>query len=118
MTLNELWQDLIALIPVAGFAAAVVAAVVYVRYKGTIDALKDTVETYEKLAEGRKEESAQLRQEIADLEKKVSSLEQEMRGQAIAFEKLTEKFVDSLKYGVCIYSESCENFQSPSRSVK
>ena len=114
------WSDVLevigALIPIAAFAAAIVAAVVYVRYKGTVDALKETVDTYERLAGGYKKEAESLRCEIAELKDKVGAMETEMKTQAMAFEKLTEKFVDSLKYGACIYSESCENFKSPSRS--
>ena len=118
MTLTDFWQDLMALIPIAGFAAAIVAAVVYVRYKGTVEALKETVNTYERLADGYKREGVELREEIEELKKKVIGMELELKGQALAFEKLTERFVDSLKYGVCVYSETCNNFKSPSRVNK
>ena len=118
MTLNELWQNIMALIPIAGFVAAIVAAVVYVRYKGTVDALKETIATYERLAAGYRQESETLRCEIQELNKKVSDLELELKGQALAFEKLTERFVDSLKYGVCIHSDTCSDYRSPNRRVE
>jgi len=116
MTLSDFWADIMALIPIAGFAAAIVAAVVYVRYKGTVDAMKETIATYERLAAGYKEESESLRFEVTELRDKVQHMEAELKAQAMAFEKLTEKFLDSLKFGSCIYSESCKDFKSPGRN--
>lgn len=118
MSWTEVLEVMGALIPVAGFAAAIVASIVYIRYKGTIEALKETVNTYERLAGGYKEEAETLRCEIKELKEKVEGMEKEMTSQAMAFEKLTEKFIDSLKYGACIYSQSCDNFKSPSRVGK
>lgn len=115
MTATSFWQTLSAIVPLIGMAVAIVAAVIYIRYRGNLDAKNETITTYERLAEGRKEEAEELRREVKALEEKVSGLELELHAQGIAFEKLMNKFLEISRYGTCVYSDTCADFRQPSK---
>jgi len=97
MDLTSILQIISALIPIVGFSAAVVAAITYVRYKGTIDALKETAETYQRLANGYKEETEELKQEVMALKTQVEALQVEIAAQSLAFERVVANFTAILK---------------------
>lgn len=64
-----------AIISIGLFAAAVVGVVVFARYKGTISALQETVNTYADLNEALKIERTEMKTRLDDYEVRITELE-------------------------------------------
>lgn len=116
MTWDQFTQALTAVIPIASFVAMVVSVLIFVKYKGTIDALNSAVETYRSLAEGYKEQVDQLKAkqdelviEIQELKSLVSVQKEAMR---IAIDEILEAFS---RKGACRKADICHDFEADRR---
>lgn len=114
MTITQFLDVIALVIPIVGFIAAGVAMIIFVKYKGTIDALREAANTYETLAASYKETNEALQQQILDLKKQVDELQKTIEVQKTALQiALDETFASLRRYGVCLKSDECISFDPP-----
>lgn len=91
MTIHEVLSALTASIPVVLFLSIVVAMVLFVKYKGTIDALRDAASTYEQVASAYKEQVEQLKNDIDALNEQIDELKRTVVVQREAIDLAAER---------------------------
>lgn len=94
MTINQVLEALSVAVGLIFAASAVVSVVLFAKYKGTIDALKEAVNSYQSVAEARAEEILELKKEIVNQNARIESLERKL---IVANEAVAVAVAESLK---------------------
>lgn len=109
--LQQIFAFIGAAIPIGSFGALAWAVFLYVKNKGTIEALKEAASTYKTLAEAKTKE-VELLEEIAvkreaEMVELKALIEIQKTGLTMAIDELTKSFI---KNGVCARANSCNDF--------
>ena len=119
---GTLLNIILAVFGVAGVLAAMISVAVFAKTAGTIQALKDTAETYKGLYEAEREKSEQhaaenaaLRNKLIEMDERIKSLEtkQEARKE-IDDEWVSRLFLAAMQGGICEVPE-CPKRVTPDR---
>jgi len=100
-------------IPVIVFVALAVSVFLFVKNKGTMDALNSAVETYRSLAEGYKDTVEQLEDKHDRLEAEIRELKQTMAVQKEAMGMAVDELIAGFtRSGFCAKAKTCRQFSS------
>lgn len=91
MNIHEVLEALTASIPIVLFLSVIVGMVLFVKYKGTIDALRDAANTYEQVAAAYKEQVEQLKDEVDALNAQIAELKRVVDVQREAIDLAAER---------------------------
>lgn len=109
MTIVKITQYVGMAIPLISFGALVVSIIIFVKYKGTIDALKDAAETYRTLANSYKEQIGDLSSRLESCEGEVKKLEAHVVNQKLAIQiAIDETIAGFHRAGYCENAADCK----------
>jgi cell division protein FtsB len=94
LTWGEFVKWVSTMIPIATFAALFVTVTLFVKNKGTIDALKETTATYKSLSESKEAEVKQLEKKQVQLKEEIEALTKECETQRGAVKVAVDELID------------------------
>lgn len=97
MTPAEITQYIAMAIPVVTFAAFAVSVFLFVKNKGTIDALKEATETYKTLAEAYEKKIDDLQQQLDLCAKEINRLRVALEAEHQAMEMAINELIAGFK---------------------
>ena len=98
-TLDLVLSILAVAAPIITISGLLAGTIIFVRYRGTMDALRQAAETYERLANARAEEIDDLRCKIEELSDKVRELTISLRERDAAIALIRREIVDAIREG-------------------
>lgn len=96
------------IIPLASFLSLALALALFVKNKANVDALKESVETFRKLADAYKCEVDKLNQEVSSQRLEIERLKGMIEAERLATRRSVDEIIAGFKrYGYCPYSAEC-----------
>lgn len=96
------------MIPLASFLSLALALALFVKNKANVDALKESVETFRKLADAYKCEVDKLNQEVSSQRREIERLKAMIEAERLATRRSVDEVIAGFRrYGYCPYSAEC-----------
>ena len=95
--LLQITQFISTAIPLVTFAALFASVFIYVRSKGSMDALKEVGNTYKDLAEAYSVQIKELESKIDSLEREIALLKDELAAQRAAMKIAVSEFTEAVR---------------------